>query len=121
MITKIETTARGVRVTRMNLIRPYLWFAFLLGWLGAFGFDMLVQDWMGLHAYIEFVKESWVELHWGWGLGICALSIYSFRTTLQRNKWLKGASTIEEYINSASLKKQVEIDFGEKVKEEKEG
>lgn len=62
-------------------------FFYGVGW--AFGFNMLLQDWMGLEGYIAFVRRNWVELHWGWGLILAAVCMLLYTGMLGRFHWLK--------------------------------
>ncbi len=53
------------------------------------GFHMLVQDWMGLEGYIEFVQENWTDMHWIVGLLIATAGLFLWTGLLGRYEWLK--------------------------------
>ena len=60
-------------------------------WYGMFfsiGFNMLIQDWMGLEGYIVFLREHWVDVHWVVGLSITAFALYAWIGLLIRHSWL---------------------------------
>jgi hypothetical protein len=65
-------------------IRRSFWYGLGFG----FGFDMLIQDWLGLEGYIEFVREHWREIHWMWGLMIAASCMFLYNAMLGRFHWL---------------------------------
>jgi hypothetical protein len=68
--------------------------AFFYGVGFSFGFDILLQDYMGLEKYIEFVRTNWVEAHYIWGLLLSASCLLLFNGMLARFVWLKKAEVI---------------------------
>lgn len=66
-------------------IRRSFWY----GMAFSIGFDMLLQDWLGLEGYIAFVREHWREVHWGVGATIAASGLFLFNSMLGRFYWLK--------------------------------
>lgn len=52
------------------------------------GFTMLIQDYLGLEGYIEFVRTHWTDLHWIVGLLIAACGIFLEIGMLVRWHWL---------------------------------
>jgi hypothetical protein len=65
--------------------------AYWYGFFSYMGFNMLIQDWMGLEGYIAFVRENWMDLHWVVGLGIAATGMALRVAMLDRFKWLANA------------------------------
>ncbi len=60
-------------------------------WYGFFtylGFNMFIQDYLGLEEFIAFVREHWVNVHWIVGLLICAGSLVFYIGLLTRFHWL---------------------------------
>lgn len=66
-------------------IRRSFWYGLAFG----IGFDMLIQDWLGLEGYIAFVRQHWNEVPWIVGLSIAAFALYAYNGMLGRFLWLK--------------------------------
>ena len=62
--------------------------AFFYGMFFYMGFNMLLQDYLGLEGYITFVRTHWTELHWGIGLLIAAFGLFLHVGLLGRFHWL---------------------------------
>lgn len=39
------------------------------------GIYMFIQDYLGLEEYIEFLRNHWINLHWGWGLASATVGV----------------------------------------------
>lgn len=39
------------------------------------GIHMLIQDWMGLEGYIEYLREAWINLPWWVGASAAAMCV----------------------------------------------
>ena len=82
--------------TLYKALRRSFWYGLAFG----IGFDMLIQDWLGLEGYISFVRQNWNEVHWVVGLSIAAFALYAYTGMLGRFHWLKEKEN-EEGSNNA--------------------
>lgn len=58
------------------------------GFAFAIGFNMMVQDYMGLEKYLAYTQEHWIDIPWIVGLLIAAFGLYLHVGMLGRFAWL---------------------------------
>lgn len=56
--------------------RTMIWGAFLAGLGTAFGIICLIQDWLGLEAYLHYVQNNWVNIHWAVWVPVISWNLY---------------------------------------------